>query len=427
MQEGRIRWLTIFLALLLVAVLGAYAYSTRDKILAWLHDEPMAWPRIVVCVMLAVLPAAICFAQTVTRKRLLRRLEAVYDLQISKTVYFAGAQKTFESIEPAGITGDYFVPIMMNMMINFLLFLLVFNGYTYDKFIQVPNAFLLGIRPDNASFNLELYQSGTFSVMAAAVLGNYVYTLAQLLNRVNNNDLFPISLHFYSARAIIAISAACIIRHTIGAFGPQGSDLILLLGFAAGLAPDLLLVALSRRAFQYLKVWGSRGDVPGTVERPTSLALLQIDDLTRDKIDRLSELGIDSAHSLARQNPFIIWAKLPYDLGLVIDWIAQAQLYVIVRDAAMAKLRHLLVTDIFDFRLRLGGASADSLLTAVGLVAADADGLRQQIDADEAFNRLLEVRAALLPGNYHIAGSSPCTADIVAAPQAGEAGLKAAA
>jgi hypothetical protein len=390
----------------------------------------MAWPRIVVCVMLAVLPAAICFAQTVTRKRLLRRLNAVGDLQISKTVYFTGAYKTFESIEPAGITGDYFVPLMMNMMINFLLFLLVFNGYTYDKFIAVPNAFLLGIKPDNTSFNLELYQSGTFSVMAAAVLGNYVYTLAQLLNRVNNNDLFPISLHFYSARAIIAMSAACIIRHTIGALGPKGSDLIVLLGFTAGLAPDLLLVALSRRAFQYLKVWGSRGDAPDTKDRPTrpkSLPLLQIDDLTRDKIDRLSELGIDSAHSLARQNPFIIWAKLPYDLGLVIDWIAQAQLYVIVRDEAMVKLRGLLVTDIFDFRLRMGGASADSLLAAVGLVATDADGLRQQIDADEAFNRLLEVRAALLPGNYHIAGGSSCAADILAAPQAGDTGLKAAA
>ena len=165
----------------------------------------------------------------------------------------------------------------------------------------------------------------------SGLLGNYIYTLSQLLSGVNNNDLFPISLHFYSARSIIAMTAACIFLHTANAVLVSDSDVVLLLGFAAGLAPDLLIVVLSRRAFQHLKAWGSR-DNPALNFRPTSLALLEIDDLTRDKIYRLSELGTDSAHALSRQNPFIIWAKLPYDLSLIIDWIAQAQLYVVVRD-----------------------------------------------------------------------------------------------
>jgi hypothetical protein len=50
-----------------------------------------------------------------------------------------------------------------------------------------------------------------------------------------------------------------------------------------------------------------------------------LDDLTKEKVDRLNELGIDSAQVLACQNPFIIWPKLPYDLGLIVDWIAAAQ------------------------------------------------------------------------------------------------------
>jgi hypothetical protein len=73
---------------------------------------------------------------------------------------------------------------------------------------------------------------------------------------------------------------------------------------------------------------------------------------------------------------------------------------VLVRDEAMAKLRTLLVTDIFDFRTRLNGESVTSVLGALGLAASDAAALREQIDNDEAYKRLLEVRIALLPSNY---------------------------
>jgi hypothetical protein len=398
-QDRRTRWITSLVGATLLLALAGYIYSVRDRALAWLDDDKLAWPEMLISVMMALLPAAICVAQTVTRRRLLAKLDSVNDLTLGGTTYFTGARKTFESIVPAAITGDYFVPLLMNIVSTFLIMLVLLNGFNFREMLQHPRFFLDGIPvAGQTPEQLALYQQGTFAVMGAAFVGNYVYTVSQLLSRVNNHDLFPISLHFYTARAIIAMTTACILRHTIRAFGPSETDLVLLLGFAAGLAPDLLIVALSRRAFQYLKVWSSREDGAGA--RPTSLALLQIDDLTREKIDRLSELGIDSAHALSRQNPFLIWTRLPYDVGLIIDWIAQAQLYVLVRDEAMAKLRTLLVTDIFDFRTRLNGESVTSVLGALGLAASDAAALREQIDNDEAYKRLLEVRIALLPSNY---------------------------
>src|SRR6202040_3629935 len=99
---------------------------------------------------------------------------------------------------------------------------------------------------------------------------------------------------------------------------------------------------ITRRAFQALKIWGSRDD-PSSESRPTSLPLLTIDDLTRQKIDRLNRRGIDSAQMLARQNPFLLLPRLPYDLGLIVDWIGQAQLYVLVRDKTLMALREVLV------------------------------------------------------------------------------------
>jgi len=392
------RFVSIGLAIILIATLGLAAFETRARTLTWL-DDAESWPILFTSVIIALLPAAICFSQTVTRKRLINKLKSVNDLQISNTVYYTSASRAFESIVPAAITGDYLFPLFMNIVTNFLLFLAIFVGFTFKGLIDFPNAILLGIQPQTPNFDIAAYQSGTFAVMAAAFLGNYIYTLSQLLSRVNNNDLFPISLHFYSSRSIIAMTTACIMRHSMNALHITDSDAILLLGFAAGLAPDLLIVALSRRAFQYLKVWSARED-PKPGFQPTSLSLLVIDDLTRDKIDRLSELGIDSAHALSRQNPFIIWAKLPYDLGLIIDWIAQAQLYVIVRDEAMANLRKILITDIFDFIIRLDTDEAATILTTAGLNPTAAAGLKKQFSTDEAYKRLLQVRQALLPENY---------------------------
>jgi hypothetical protein len=386
------------LAAFLLFVVVCYVYNDRANILLWLVKQN-GWPYLIASFLLALLPAAICISQTVAKKRLLAKLDTVNQLGISQSAYFIAAQKSFQSIDPAGVNGDYLFPLLILVTMTFFLFLLLFVGFTFGPLVTNPNVFLIGIEPSTANFDMTNYQMGTFSVMSAAFLGNYIYTLSQLLTRVNNNDLFPISLHFYSARAIIAMTTACIFRHAFAVFGAGDTGLLLLLGFAAGLAPDLFIVTISRRAFQYLKIWGSRGD-PSANFRPSSLALLEIDDLTRDKIDRLSELGIDSAHALSRQNPFIIWAKLPYDLGLVIDWIAQAQLYVIVRDGPMEALRKLLITDIFDFVSRLKCAAPAAVLKAAGCDTADAQCLLKQLESDEAYQRLQEVRSALLPENY---------------------------
>ncbi len=397
--------LTLILAVVLVACLMVYGYYYRRNIGGWLSSVPGAGAFLVASIILAALPAAICVAQTVTRRRLIEKLKSAAELRISETAYFISARKSFESIVPAAINNDYLIPLLLNVVLNFFLFVVILNGLLFTDFLAQPNVLLVGVVPSGSgASNLSTYQAETFSVMTAAFLGNYIYTLSQLLSRVNNNDLFPISLHFYSARSVIAMVAACIARHAIGVLGGGDADWVLLLGFVIGMAPDLFIVAFSRAVFQRMKIWGSRGPPKETM--PTSLELLEIDDLRRDKIDRLSELGIDSAHALSRQNPFVIWAKLPYDLGLVIDWIGQAQLYAFVRDATLAKLRNLMITDIFDFTYRLSGDHSAMVMTAVGLDGCNPAMLLMQIENDEAYQRLLEVRKALLPKNYLLAKSS---------------------
>jgi hypothetical protein len=121
-----------------------------------------------------------------------------------------------------------------------------------------------------------------------------------------------------------------------------------------------------------------------------------IDDLTREKIDRLNELGIDSAQMLAKQNPFLLLPRLPFDLGLLVDWIAQAQLYVLVKEAALAELRKKYVRDIFDLYIRLqNDGSRAAICTSMKIEDADGKVLAVQLEQDASFVRLRETRDAL--------------------------------
>jgi len=189
---------------------------------------------------------------------------------------------------------------------------------------------------------------------------------------------------------------AAVLRHTASVFGLDSTAILLLIAFGVGFAPDLFLIAILRRAFQVMKVWGNRGDPTAT--QPTTLPLLMIDDLSRDKVDRLGELGIDSAQVLARQNPFLLLPRLPFDLVLIVDWIAQAQLYALVKDVKLEALRNTYIRDVFDLHLRLANEAArPAVCTTLGITDGEACALRQQLDEDPSFTRLQEVRAALIP------------------------------
>jgi hypothetical protein len=55
---------------------------------------------------------------------------------------------------------------------------------------------------------LQRYQQGTYVVGCMAFVGSYVYMLSRLLDRTANNDLYPLSLHYYAARILIACLVA---------------------------------------------------------------------------------------------------------------------------------------------------------------------------------------------------------------------------
>jgi hypothetical protein len=81
-----------------------------------------------------------------------------------------------------------------------------------------------------------------------------------------------------------------------------------------------------------------------------------------------------------------------------VDWIAEAQLYALVKEKGLSELRKKYVTDIFDLHLRL--ADQESCAEVAGVLELDpksARALVKQIEDDQSFTRLKEVRDALQP------------------------------
>jgi hypothetical protein len=392
---GRVsRLLPVFTVLLLVLVIGWWCWP---KIEAQNSLVPTGF-AILLAVFLSLLPGLICVVQNITRRRQLNRLSSLDRFPVSKTVYFRVAETAVDHESVSGINKDFEMPIFVYFFLLLIGFLSILIGYHLDQLFKIPSVLLGGLKAENDP-NLLLYQRQTFAILATTFFATYIYSLGRLLDRVNNNDLYPVSLYYYTIRVVIAVVVAAVIRHTAEVFGIDSNPLLVLVAFGIGFAPDLFILAIIRRAFQALKIWGARSE-PDEKSRPTSLLMLTIDDLSRDKIDRLNELGIDSAQVLARQNPFLLLPRLPFDLNLIVDWICQAHLYVLVKDDKLALLRNLLIRDSFDLYIRLGDEACRApVCQALGISDQDAKLLMRQLDEDPSFARLKEVRAALVPAD----------------------------
>src|SRR5208337_4797344 len=204
--------------------------------------------------------------------------------------------------------------------------------------------------------HIKSYQSGTLVVAAIAFIGAYLALFNRLLKQINNNDIYPISFHYFSVWLITAMTLAAVMRHFASVFGINESAVLLAIALAIGAAPAPFFTAFIHWAFGKLNISGDKDD-PGRADMPSNLNLLMIDGLANEKIDRLAEIGVSDAQVLSCQNPLILWVRLPYELA---DWIAQAQLYVCLREEGFRRARAQQIGDIHKFVSVLSNSGAAS-------------------------------------------------------------------
>lgn len=385
----------------IVVLLGFILWEEWHSLVTLQAKGIPAWGMLSLSLLLALLPVCICVVQNVTRNRQLRKLNGIANYPVARTAYYIAAKESVQDGKAVAVGSDYLAPISVYSALLMIGFSIISLGVAIPGLMKIPSVVLGGwsLTSHTAALTdvpgLAAYQTRSFVIVSTAFIGAYVYSLNRLLDRVNNNDLYPISLYYYAVRAIIAVFVAAVIHHSWEMFGLPDTSALILVGFVVGMAPDSFIAAMTRRAFQLMKITAVRGESPKDANL-TSLSLMMIDDLSRDKIDRLNELGIDNAHVLSRQNPFLLWPRLPYDLTLIVDWIGQAHLYTLLSDEKLLAVRAKLVRDSFDLQVRMKDDKAKGAICgALDLSEDDVPSFLQQLESDPAFIRLCQVRQAL--------------------------------
>lgn len=345
----------------------------------------------IIIILLAGLVIAISFAQSSTKHQDGVTLEALEKLPVSQSFYFRIAKLYFEKIGTVQPTRDYLVGLAILILLIMGLSAVAIYGHGWSA--KIPDNFIFG-HTDTTTSPVD-----TLRIQAWAFIGAYVFIIHNLVNRVNNNDVYPITFHYYINRLVIATLLAAWVAH-IGdsvkwAIDSQAGAIGV--GFVLGWMPIDWVKGLVTRISDKSGILSSQKE-PDPKTMPSNLSLLLIEGLTQDKRERLSELLIDNAHTLANHNPFIVWARTSFQLLHIMDWIAQAQLLVLVKEEGLHRLRFYGVRDIFALEVALAGQSMEQVGSVLGWSRERcADALKYLRESPE-FARLYDVNAKLTEG-----------------------------
>jgi hypothetical protein len=366
-----------------------------------------------VLMLIGFLIASTLFQQRATKQ--VRYLLEKVSRKVSETEFFQSAERYFErrEYEHVFLAGPHAVPVWLLIIVVTGCSIGTFFGAQYytAKDLSPLASFVLGgayaADPTVSPAELNRYQAGTAFVGSMAFLGAYVWTIAQVVNRIDNNDMNPATYYFLSVRILTACLVAGMARHIFEAipglrsiaYSNSGAPVgLAALGFLIGWNPTLWINELLLKIGDLIKSQIPSQRWPQNENMPLNLTLMMLQGMVPDKIERMNELNIDNCQKLATENPVILWVRTSYTLELIIDWIAQAQLAVRFEADTLQKLRSVGIRDIFTYGAAI--SQTDSLTATsekVGIPTSILVSHAGSILICPACARLAQIRAALLP------------------------------
>jgi hypothetical protein len=354
---------------------------------------------LVAVILTAIIPL-VCYLGGAAARRHYELLVAIESQPIGKTAYAVIAKLYFKRMSERNLLSSsrYSIPIAFFTMLIFLFTLGAFMGADSVTLLDTWNFFL---SPKNfADSNvLKDYQIGTLIMVSMAALGSYFIVSLRLIRRVNNFDVQPILFYFLSYHVLLAVIVAGIVRHFF-AFSEieQATDprFLAVMGFGIGLQPDIFLSFVAKFTQDKINAASTHQGAPAMEFQPTNLSLVMIEGMTEEKRARLEEMGIDNCQSLAEYNPYLMWVRTAFQLQQIIDWIAQAQLYVIVKEDGMKRLRPYGIRDVFGFIMAGDSTAKTELANLLKIPDALLEANVTSLKLDSSFTRLQEVREVLI-------------------------------
>ncbi|BBA34952.1 hypothetical protein sS8_3009 [Methylocaldum marinum] len=192
---------------------------------------------------------------------------------------------------------------MIFSAVSFLLFRIKKKEAEYEKLVRV-----LGISNNEVEFS-------TRAIGEEYASGDYLLPLAF----VTTVCLFGFSMLLFGADLV--------------SLNPGKSNMLL-----TGMLPNNALIYLRER----FRIFSENSN-----DRSHDLPLQMIEGINMFHKVRLGEVGIDNAQNLAEANVIELFLKTPFNPSQLVDWVAQAKLYVYFKED-IEKLRRIGIRTIFD-------------------------------------------------------------------------------
>lgn len=289
------------------------------------------------------------------------------------------------------------IPYLLFSVVGFALLVvpicsLITDGACVGKLI-VPSLLLTDGIGDPPTSTQRLLN--TASIVGAAFLGGYLFTLRLLLRAVMNFELSPITWLRAAAHLIGGAVIALLLYRAFsdtpflsqfmaaGAPSETSPKLWLAIAFVAGYVPDFGLATI----VHYLQINYFK-TVDSEIMKSASIVPIEvIDGIDYDIRYRLEETNIVDIQNLATANPILLFVETPYGLYQSFDWVLQAQLCLVVGPRIFFELKKHKVRTILDLeRAVLGADAPDRYIQMIGSVLFSdiADAQRNIIAAPAA-------------------------------------------
>jgi hypothetical protein len=297
---------------------------------------------------------------------------SIYDRkekEYKKAVEDMGRNAKGKTISDAFPWTAYILPVTFVSLICFLA--ITYMLFLHHRADNLPQTLLLA----GVDFGLDDAEPAVRrSVIAVsfAFLGSFIWSATNIIRRLINFDLSPNVYYSAGIRIILSATVAVVLAFLLGDIVNAALPSLALI---AGMFPERVINYLIVR---YKEIIGGRWQA-----LEEEIALENVQGISMQHRERLSELAIDNAQNLATYNYFDLLKKTPFETREVLDWMGQAKLLVYVRKD-IDFYRNLGIRSVFDF---LQGDKTQEELKA--MVAAAGGDEKQKIMISNVFEQVV--------------------------------------
>jgi uncharacterized protein with PQ loop repeat len=208
------------------------------------------------------------------------------------------------------------------------------------------NILLTGPYTEKDNLDIENLRWQSMVVLTMAFIGAFLWSAQNIIRRLIAGDLAPNTYYSSALRIIFSATLSLILSFLLEGTPTKKytKELLPVIAFLTGMLPEQALLYLRER----IGIFSERSS-----GKAHDLPLRMIEGINMFSKIRLAEVGIDNAQNLAEADIVELLLKTPFNPCQLIDWIAQAKLYVYFKED-INRLRAMGIRTVFDLESACG-------------------------------------------------------------------------